>query len=49
MERAEFQIDHQDPGAWLGPDDVMRNLQSVDGGGAAHEPYHGALDGGIEP
>ena len=32
----------------LGPDDVMGDLQGVDGGGAAHEPHHGALDGRVE-
>jgi hypothetical protein len=44
VQRADLDIDDQNPRLGLGAHDVARQLQRVDRGVAAHEADHGALD-----
>ena len=48
VERAEFEVEDEHLCLGFGADDVMRGFERIDGGVAAHEADHGALDGGRE-
>src|ERR1700739_4812469 len=45
---AELEVDHEHARGRFGANDVARGLEAVEGGVAAHEADHGALDGGAE-
>src|ERR1019366_6158225 len=46
MQRAEFEIKNQNLGSRFRADDVVRRLESVNGGIATHEADHGSFDRG---
>ncbi len=48
VQRAELEVHHEHARVRFGADDVARGLEAVDGGVAAHEADHGALDRGAE-